>query len=113
MSEVMKAVEVPVFVKKRHELATLLKQLEFGSQDAVELLIATVGNVEAGLKMQVECAKVLIDMQVKVSAEISRDQLVRQIAEIKAKGLSTPLELEGGGKRLPPKLDLTTIQKVG
>lgn len=113
MSEVIKTVALPVFVKKKHELADLLKSLEKATPAAVELIVETMNNTQTEPKLKVACATALIDMQLKVSAEISRDGLTRQIAEIKAKGLSTPLELEQGGKKpLPPRHDFTTIQEV-
>lgn len=114
MSEVVN-VEQPLFVKKKHELAGLLKALENGSVDAVELIVETMNSKsdDISLKTKLECAKSLLDMQIKVSAEISKDSLTRQIAEIKAKGLSLPLGPEEvGKKRLPPTTDFGTIQVV-
>lgn len=115
MSEAVTAVEKPLFIKKKHELASLLKTVEQGSADAVELLINTMNAPEdkVPLKTKLECAKAILDIQIKVSESISKDQLTRQIAEIKANGLSTPLELAPGErKRLPPTTDFTTIQEV-
>ena len=104
-----------VFIKKTHELSRLLKLVEQGSEDAVELIIGTMNSTdpEVSVKMKVECAAKLLEIQIKVSETISKDQLTRQIAAIKAKGLSTPLELAPGEKRqLPPRLDMRTIQSV-
>lgn len=106
------AVEVPVFIKRKHELANLLKALEKGSVDAVDLIVSTMNSTseDVTLKMKFECAKSLLDLQIKVAAEISKDSLVRQIAEIKAKGLSRPLELQEG--RTAPMIDFNTIQEI-
>ena len=115
MGEILKTVEQPLFVKKKHELASLLKEIEKGSSEAVDLLVCTMNSDgdKVDLKTKLECAKILLDLQIKVSSEISKDQLTRQIAEIKVKGLSTPLELEPGQKkRLPPTTDFSTIQLV-
>ncbi len=114
MSEI--AVPQPIFIKKKHELAGLLKSVESGSEDAVELLIRTMNASEEDgvpLKTKLECAQALLDLRIKLTAEINKDQLTRQIAEIKAKGLSTPLELQPGEKRrLPPTTDFDRIQVV-
>jgi hypothetical protein len=116
MSEVVKAVEQPLFVKKTHELSGLLKAVERGSKDAVDLIVDTMNETDetkVSLKVRLDLAKFLVDAQVKISDTISKDQLVRQVAEIKAKGLSTPLELQPGEKkRLPPTTDFNTIQEV-
>lgn len=116
MSEVVN-VEQPIFVKKKHELANLLKAVERGSVDAVDLIVTTMNAPESeavSLKTKLDLAKYLLDTQIKLSDVISKDQLVRQVAEIKAKGLSTPLAPELGGekKRLPPTTDFGTIQEV-
>lgn len=109
---VVTLVEQPVFVKRgKHELADLLKRVESGSAKAVDLLIETMEAPEekVSLKNKLECAKFLIDLEVRIKAEINKDQLTRQIAEIKAKGLSTPL---GEDKPPAPKTDFMTIQSV-
>lgn len=113
MGEVVKLVEQPLFIKKKHELADLLKAVERGSEDALGLIVNTMNSEDAtiGLKTRLECAKMVLELQLKISAEISKDQLTRQIAEIKKNGLSTPLG-QDGPKRLPPKTDFGTIQAV-
>lgn len=116
MSMPMRAVETNTFIKKKHELSSLLKKLEDAQDDAVDIIVNTMNSTdkEVTLKMKLECAEALLGFQIKVSETISKDQLVRQIAEVKAKGLSQPLELAPGEKRkLPARLDMTTIQKVG
>lgn len=107
-------VEQPVFIKKKHELADLLKQVEKGSKDAVDLIVETMNadDTKVPLKTKLECAKALLEMQIRISSEISRDQLTRQIAEIKKNGLSTPLGVQGQPKRLPPTMAFETVQEV-
>ena len=114
MKEALVAVEQPVFVKKKHELAGLLKALERGSEDAVDLIVETMNSTDekVSLKTKLDLAKALVDMQIRVADTISKDQLTRQIAEIKANGLKTPLALEPGQKRLAPMTDFNTIQEV-
>ena len=106
-------VEKPVFLKKKHELQKLLNSLERATPQAVDLIVETMNsdNEIITTKMKLECAKSLLELQIKVSTEISRDQLTRQIAEIKVNGLSRPLE-GNEPKKLPPKRDFTTIQEV-
>jgi hypothetical protein len=109
----IKTVELPVFLKKRHELEGVLKKLEDVSEEAIDVIVNTMRSTESTPKMKTDCAEVLLGFQIKVSETISKDQLTRQIAEVKAKGLSTPLELAPGEKRqLPPRLDMRTIQSV-
>jgi len=107
---VIATVEQPLFIKKRHELAALLKRVQNGSAKAVDLLIYTMENENTEPKLRVACAQSLIEYEVKITDQINKDQLTRQIAEIKAKGIVTPLTAEE--KALPPKTDFTTIQEV-
>jgi hypothetical protein len=107
--------EGQVFVKRKHELADLLKQVEKGSKDAVELIVETMNATDekVSLKTRLECAKALLDLQIKVSDTISRDELTRQIAEIKAQGLKIPLVPDDDDdKPKPPRLDMANIQSV-
>lgn len=110
---VVTMVEQPLFVKKgKHELSDLLKAVEKGSTKAVSLIIATMErpDEEVSIKNKLECAKFLVDTELRIKAEINKDQLTRQIAEIKAKGLVTPLGPDD--KPLPPKTDFMQIQEV-
>ncbi len=109
-------VEQPIFVKKKHELANLLLSVQKVSKDAIELIANTMNSTEETVsqKTKLECARFLLEFEVKVSDTISKDQLVRQVAEIKAKGLITPLGEVGEGerKRVAPTKDFTKIQEV-
>jgi len=113
VSEMIQAVAQPLFVKKKHELADLFKIAERGSKDAVELLIATMNRPEAevGLKVKLDCAEVVAGIAIKLADQINKDTLHRQVAEFKARGASTPLELERG-KPKAPRTDFLTIQEV-
>ncbi len=104
----------PVFVKKKHELDDLLKRVQKGSVEAVDLIVATMADTEkVSLKTRLECAKLLLEIEIKVSAEISRDQLTRQIAELKANPPQLPPGSTGGHPvRKPPVKDFTNIQTV-
>lgn len=108
-------VEQPLFVRKgKHELAKLLKSIEDVTPEAVEFLIDVVRNEKESTKERRQAAASLIEFNVKISAEINKDQITRQIAEIKAKGLSRPLGPDGGEpKPGAPRLDFNTIQQVG
>ncbi len=107
------AVEKPVFIKKVHELAGLAKKLDGLSEGALAVIVNTMNDAKTDPKLKVACATTLIDMQVKINDIISKDQLTRQIAEIKKNGLSTPLQLEPGQvKPLAPRRDFLTIQTV-
>lgn len=106
-------VELPTF-KRKHELTGLLKSLDDVTPAAVKILVDTMNAAEdkVGLKMKVDCATTLIELQVKVADMISKDQLTRTVAQIKAQGLSTPLEVAPGGRQAP-RMDFTTVQNVG
>lgn len=108
-----KTVEVPVFIKRVHELAGVLKLIETGSRDAVDLLVNTMNSKDdtISIRMKVDCAQKLLDLQVKIADTISKDQFMRQIAEVKIKGMSQPLEV-GEDKPSAPRLDMKTIQIV-
>jgi hypothetical protein len=114
-SKTVAAVEKSSFVKTKHELSDLLKRVQKGSVEAVDLIVTTMnaGDEKVPLKTRLECARLLLDIEIKVSAEISRDQLTRQIAEIKSKNLSLP-NSNGStpGGRQPPRLDFTTVHHV-
>lgn len=116
MGDVVETVEKATFVKRKHELADVLKAVQRGSTDAVELIINTMNETDeekVTLKTRLQLAQDLLELQVKLAQVISEDQLKRQIAEIKVNGASTPLEaLPGERKRLPPTTDFTTIQEV-
>lgn len=114
MSEVIVAVDKPQFVKKTHELASLFKLLDSGSKDAVELIVETMnakdGEDAVPLKFRLQCAEKIIDLKIKVAETISKDQLTRQIAEIKVNGIPPP---EGSTvKPKGPVIDFDNIQKV-
>lgn len=111
----LKTVAQPVFLKKKHELANLLKKLDSASEDAVDVIVNTMNSTDKSVTkaMKIDCAKAIVGLQIKTSETISKDELTRQIAEMKAKGMSTPLELAPGEKhKLPPRLDMMTIQSV-
>lgn len=113
---VITTVEKPLFIKKVHELTPLLKRIQAGSAQAVDLLFNTMErpDAEVGIKVKVACAQSILELEIKLADIISKDQLTRQVAELKAKGFSQPLgQLEPGEpKKLPPKTDFTTIQEV-
>lgn len=114
-SNVVEAVDKPVFVKKKHELADLLKRVQAGSVQAVDLIVETMNATDekVALKTRLECARLLLDIEIKVSAEISRDQLVRQIAEVKANAPAIGNgSTVGQPTRKPPLKDFTNIQEV-
>jgi hypothetical protein len=114
LSAPIKAVPQPIFIKKVHELAGLLKRIEAGSEDAVDIIVDTMNtdDKEVSKEVKAKIAVKLIELQIKIADTISKDQLTRQIAEIKVKGLSTPLGLEGEKKKLPPMLDFSNIEQV-
>lgn len=111
MSGSIETMDVPLLVKKRHELSKLLAAVEKGSDAAVNLIVQTMtaSDETVGLKTKLELAKLLLELQIKITDQISKDQLVRQIAEVKLNGLPTGA---GGPKRPAVVLDMHTLQDV-
>lgn len=105
--------EGTIFVRKKHELTDLSKKLDTVTEDAIDLIADVMRDEKCTRKERLECARTLIDYKVSITDQISKDELNRQIAEIKAKGLSTPL-VSGEGEKKPsaPRLDMHNIQKV-
>lgn len=116
MTKTITATEQPSFIKRKHELDLVYKQVESGSKEAIQLLIDTMNSTDekVSLKIKLECADKLISYQVKIADIISKDQLVRQIADFKSKGNPIVIE-QGEGKpsqRQAPRLDLMNVQHV-
>jgi hypothetical protein len=106
--------EEPItFLKKTHELQAMLKALDKGSKDAVELLVRTMNDEKQDLKIRLDCAKTVISSNASVAAQVSADSMSRLIAEIKVKpgGASKTLTLEDG-KPKTPLLDFSTIREI-
>jgi hypothetical protein len=106
--------EGQIFVKKKHELADLAKSLDKVTPDAIDLMASSMMDEEnVPLKERLKLAESLIDIKIRITDQINKDELNRQIAEIKAKGVSTPL-VPGDDKPKPgaPRLDMNTIQQV-
>jgi predicted phage-related endonuclease len=101
-----------MFVKRKHELDDLLKQLDKVTPEAVDLLATTMNDADAPLKERLKCAAKLIDYKIGVSEAINDDDLKRQIAEMKASGPSRPLVPDAGKATSAPRLDMNTIQSV-
>lgn len=105
--------EGQVFVKKKHELADLAKQLDKVTPDAIDLIAETMNDATAPKKDRLHCAEVLIDYKIRITDQMDKSDLTRQIAEVRANGLKTPLVPdEGVAKPSAPRLDMNNIQKV-
>lgn len=105
--------EGTIFIRKKHELTDISKKLDTVTDEAIDLLAETMRDDKASRKERLECARDILDYKVSIADQINKDELNRQIAEIKAKGLSTPLvPADGTPKPSAPRLDMQTIQKV-
>ena len=106
--------EGQIFVKKKHELADMAKQLDKVTPDAIELMASKMLDEEnVPLKDRLKLAEALVDLKIRITDQINKDEMTRQIAEIKANGISTPL-VPGDPEKKPgaPRLDMNTIQSV-
>ena len=104
--------EGPLFIKRKHELADIAKRLDKITDDALDLLSQAVTDAEnLSLKDRLRYAEVIIDLKIRVTDQISKDDLTRQIAAFKANG-ARPLIADDPNRPAPPRLDMHTIQKV-
>jgi len=107
--------EGQIFVKKKHELADLAKSLDKVTIDAIDLMAESLADAEnkLTLKERLKLAETILDLKIRITDQINKDELNRQIAEIKAKGVSTPL-VPGDVAKKPsaPRLDMHTIQEA-
>lgn len=103
--------EIPTFVKKKHELDKLLKSIEKVSPEAVKLLTDTMNNEKIELKVRIDCAKTIIELNKSLAQQISADEMARLIAEVKlGSGTSKTLTLEDKPKA--PALNFEDIREV-
>jgi len=100
-----------MFIKRKHELSDLLKQLDTVTPEAVDFLVATMRNEKIDMKERLKCADKLVDYKISVSEAINKDDFARQIADFKASGPKTPLVADGT-KQAAPRLDMNNIQEV-
>lgn len=106
--------EGQIFIKKKHELADLMKQLDKITPDALSLLADAITDEDnkLTLKERLKLAETVIEMKIRVADIIDKSELTRQVAEIKVSGLKTPLVLDDTPKPGAPRLELHTIQEV-
>lgn len=107
---------IVTFLKGKHELAKLLKELAKHSDAAVKYLVDTLQDKDADVKVKVDCAKTLIQLQAQVAKQISEDEMARLIAQVKlgGKGKSLTLTPGEGGEEKPttPRLDFDSVREV-
>lgn len=98
-------------LKKKHELAKLLKRLDEASMDAVDVLVNTIRSTEESVspKMKAECAEVLLNFQIKVADVISKDQITRAVADFKLNNGSHQL-VDNEGRSKAPMLNFEDVQ---
>lgn len=86
---------VPSFLKDKHELAKLMKELDKASSSALATLIKVMTETKDE-KLKAGCAKDILAFYTATAKQISDDDMARLIAEVKL----------GGGKKagmvLPP-----------
>ena len=83
MATKMVAANSRITFARKHDLVKASKQADKGVISAINYLAELIGNEDADPKLRYEAAKCLIDSKIKMSAEISKDQLTRTIAEAK------------------------------
>lgn len=100
------------FLKDRHELAKLFKQLDKASQAAVKLLTDTLDSKDENvtIKMKLECAERLLDFYMRTAKQISDDDMSRLIAEVKLAPGKPGFTLKEGEKPAKPALNFGEIK---
>ena len=114
MASILKLVEdVPSFIKKKHELEDVHKQIHKGSKEAVILLTSAMNNELLPIEMRLKCAKDLIQFDMSMADQISKDNMNRLIAEIKVNpnGPARSLSVADDGPQTPV-LDFSTIREI-
>ena len=74
---------LPSFLKKKHELSALSKQLDKEAQYALSYLAEVAKDIKADPSERIACAKFLVATSVEVQKEINKDTLTRMMAEFK------------------------------
>lgn len=91
MAELVPARELPTFLKKKHELAGMLKQLENVSKEIIEDLVETTRDERVDVKVKTSIRLDLLKLQAAIANQISSDMMARTIAEIKIGGATRSL----------------------
>lgn len=101
-------------LKNKHELSKLLKDLEAVTPVALANLVEIIESTDESVspKMKMDCSLVLIELRIKVSDTISKDQITRVLADNKVNNSSHQLVSDGKNGYLPPVIDMETIQRV-
>lgn len=104
--------DIPTFLKKKHELEDVHKQIHKGSKEAVSLITAVMNDILMPLEIRLKCAKDLLQFDMSMADQISKDNMNRLIAEIKVNPNSPAknLSLDDGPKT--PVLDFSTIREI-
>ncbi len=91
MAELVVTKEVPTFLKKKHELAGMLKQLENVSKEIIEDLVETTRDEKVDVKTKTNIRLDLLKLQAAIADQVSKDMMARTIAEIKVGGATRQL----------------------
>ena len=115
MSKIAVAEVQPTFIRKKHELTSLLKKIEAGSETAVQVLVDTMKEPpeKVGYELRAKCAQSLIELHTKIGDIIAKDSLTRTVAEAKLSGVNGNLGFNDGQQsRTAPKVDFDTVQEI-
>lgn len=105
----------PTFIRKKHELSSLLKEIEGGSKEAVKVLVDTMKEPpeKVGYELRAKCAQTLLELNMKIGDIIAKDALTRTVAEVKLSGVNGNLGFNDGQQgRTAPKVDFFTVQEI-
>lgn len=114
MSKLVAEVQ-PVFIRKKHELSALLKEIEGGSKEAVKVLVDTMKEPpeKVSHELKVKCAQTLLELHTKVGDIVAKDSLTRAVAEAKLNGGNGNLGFnDGQQRRQAPDIDFETVQEI-
>ena len=112
-----KEVNIPSFIRKRHELDKLFKALQELSPKAIELLEGILEDVELPIKIRFEAAQTLLNKQIDTAKQINADEMQRLIAEYKFNRDGGRLKGIGNGSTVDddddtPLLDFDNVRQI-
>ncbi len=107
---IVKEVEAPSFIKKKHDLDGIVKKLKREVEDALEILILDMRDADG--KTNAAAAKTILDYYIKATEIRSKDEIMRLVAEHKIKGAGGARQLEIDEGYTRPIVDFTQIRDV-
>lgn len=109
----VKEVDIPTFLRKKHDLDPLLKEFTKAARDALEVLISISNDLTNEAKVRMQAADKILEHTGALSDQVNKDKLHRLVAEIKLRiPLGLPKTLEVEEEDNTPLVDFSTIRTI-